>query len=218
MSSLTSPVTLPRTQEQRRSETIGRLVQATIDSIEEVGYHRTSLGEICRRSNVSRGGMFRHFDSRLDLIVAAADEVVRRHLQAFDQRAVSVEMNSAEILEFSRDRVRHPTNAVWFEVLVAARTDLDLRERIRPLAKRLYEAIEDRAAALFASISAPPELIRLVAASLFHMLDGEAIVGVTYARTEMDRSRTAIAGWLIDQARDPASGVAQLLSTVEVGQ
>lgn len=179
-----------RTQEQRRSETIGKLVEATIEAIEQVGYHRTSLGEICARSGVSKGGLFRHFDSRLDLIVAAAREVARRHLAAFDElRSDDQALGIEEIVRFARDRVRHDTNAVWFEVLVAARTEPDLRERLAPITQQLYDDIEERAVANFAGLDAPDDLIRIAVTSAVHMFDGEAIVGYSYPRPHMDDAR-----------------------------
>lgn len=179
-----------RTQEQRRSETIGKLVEATIEAVEQVGYHRTSLGEICARSGVSKGGLFRHFDSRLDLIVAAAREVARRHLAAFDElRSDDQALGIEEIVRFARDRVRHETNAVWFEVLVAARTEPDLRERLAPITQQLYDDIEERAVANFAGLDAPDDLIRIAVTSAVHMFDGEAIVGYSYPRPHMDDAR-----------------------------
>ena len=66
-----------RTQLQRREQTIGRIVDATIDALCELGYARTSVTEIGARAGVSQGGIFRHFDTRLDIVVAAAAEVPR---------------------------------------------------------------------------------------------------------------------------------------------
>ncbi|MGW0249584.1 helix-turn-helix domain-containing protein, partial [Nocardia goodfellowii] len=69
--------TARRTQAERSATTIAKLVDATIEAIEQVGYHSTSLGEISSRAGVSKAAIFRHFDSRMDLVVAAADEVRR---------------------------------------------------------------------------------------------------------------------------------------------
>lgn len=179
-----------RTQEQRRTATIAKIVEATIESIEQVGYHRTSLGEICTRSGVSRGGLFRHFDSRLDVIVAAADEVAHRHIAAFDELRPDDEPVGVEAaLRFARERIRHETNAVWFEVCVAARTDPDLRDRIAPITKWLYDTIEERARSNFEATGVPPEVITLVVTSVVHMLDGEAIISYTYPRPEVEEAR-----------------------------
>lgn len=179
-----------RTQEQRRTQTIAKVVEAAIESIEQVGYHRTSLGEICARAGVSKGGLFRHFDSRLDVIVAAAQEVARRHIEAFEElRPAESPLSVEEVLAFARSRVRHETNVVWLELLMAARTEPDLRERLAPMTKQLYDDIEDRAVANFADLQVPDALVRLLVTSVVHMFDGEAIAGYSYPRPEVDTAR-----------------------------
>lgn len=179
-----------RTQEQRRAETIAKIVEAAIESIEQVGYHRTSLGEICARAGVSKGGLFRHFDSRLDVIVAAAQEVAQRHMAAFDElRPEESPLSVEEVLAFARSRVRHETNVVWLELLMAARTEPDLRQRLAPMTRQLYDDIENRAVANFADLQLPEPLIRLLVTSVVHMFDGEAIIGYSYPRPEVDAAR-----------------------------
>lgn len=179
-----------RTQAERRTETIARLVDATIESILEVGYHRTSLGEICERSGVSKGGLFRHFASRLDLVVAAARTVAIRHLAAFDElRAAGGVQDIEEMLLFTRTRARDESNAVWFELLVAARTDAELRELLAPVAASLYADIESRALEASFSEGQPDDLVRLVTTSVLHLFDGEAIIRHTYPRPDLEEAR-----------------------------
>lgn len=180
-----------RTQEQRRTETIGKIVEGAISSIEQVGYHRTSVGEICARAGVSKGGLFRHFESRLDVIVAAAQEVTRRHMVAFDELRPegTPPLSVEDVLAFARARVRHETNVVWLELLIAARTEPDLRERLAPMTKQLYDEIENRALSNFENLGVPDDAIRLIVTSLVHMFDGEAIVGYSYPRPEVDMAR-----------------------------
>ena len=180
-----------RTQEQRRTETIGKIVDGAIASIEQVGYHRASVGEICARAGVSKGGLFRHFESRLDVIVAAAQEVARRHMAAFDDLRPdgTPPLSVEEVLAFGRARVRHETNVVWLELLMAARTEPDLRERLAPMTQQLYDDIENRAVANFENLGVSEDLIRLIVTSMVHMFDGEAIVGYSYPRPEVDAAR-----------------------------
>jgi len=191
-----------RTQADRRNETIGKLVDATIESILEVGYHRTSLGEVCTRSGVSRGGLFRHFDSRLDLVVAAAQEVATRHLAAFDAvRESGATLEPEALLRFARGETREESNAVWFELLVAARTDPELRDQLRPVAVNLYDAIEERAVAASAFDDLPEDLVRMVATSVIHMFDGEAIIRHTYPRPELEETRLRAVTKLVETLR-----------------
>ena len=62
-----------RTQEERSAETKKRLLEATIDYLNELGYNKTGTVEIARRAGVSRGALVHHFPSKHDLIVATAE-------------------------------------------------------------------------------------------------------------------------------------------------
>ncbi|MFF3228059.1 TetR/AcrR family transcriptional regulator [Nocardia suismassiliense] len=181
-----------RTQAQRRAATITKLVEATIEAIAEVGYHNASLGEISRRAGVSKGGIFRHFDSRTDLVVAAAEEVGRRHMRAFDNIRVRENadrpLDLTHILHRARNQIRQETNTVWFELLVAARTEPELRARLAPVARALIDDVE-RVAVAALSPAVPADIARLLATSIVHMFDGEAIFRSTYPRPELEDTR-----------------------------
>ncbi|WP_194837795.1 TetR/AcrR family transcriptional regulator [Nocardia sp. XZ_19_369] len=181
-----------RTQAQRRAATISKLVEATIEAIAEVGYHNASLGEISRRAGVSKGGIFRHFDSRTDLVVAAAEEVGRRHMRAFDnirlRENADRPLDLTHILHRARNQIRQDTNTVWFELLVAARTEPELRARLAPVARALIDDVE-RVAVAALSPAVPADIARLLATSIVHMFDGEAIFRSTYPRPELEDTR-----------------------------
>lgn len=181
-----APAPPRRTQAERTARTVGALVEATIQTIADLGYHRASLGEICSRAGVSKGGLFRHFDSRLELVVAAAEEVGRRHLAGV---ASLGDAPVEELLAFARSRSRDRINAVWFELLIAARTDTALREQLTPVALSLYDSIEELALASARTASMSPELTRLVVTSVVHMFDGEAVIRAVLPRTDLEEAR-----------------------------
>ncbi|MET7769115.1 TetR/AcrR family transcriptional regulator [Nocardia sp. NPDC005366] len=187
-----------RTQAERKGATIAKLVDATIEAIEEVGYHRASIGEICARSGVSKGGLFRHFDSRLELVVAAAEEVGRRHMANFRDLAMTDgRLQPIDLVRYARAAIRHETNVVWFELLVAARTEPELRERLSPVARALIDDVE-RATIDTLGPGVPEDLTRLVATSLIHMFDGESIFRHTYPRPELEEARLENAARLLE--------------------
>lgn len=189
-----------RTQAERTAATKAALVDATIETIADLGYHRASLGEICTRAGISKGGLFRHFESRLDLVVAAAEEVGRRHLDGFRSLgAVTI----AEQLEFARSRSRARINAVWFELLIAARTDEHLREQLTPVAVGLYDSIEELAVASGLGAAVEPEVARLAATSVVHMFDGEAVIRAVLPRPEHEEARLAGAVALFESVAVP---------------
>jgi AcrR family transcriptional regulator len=127
-----------RTQEQRSAATVAKLVEATIDAIVEVGYAGATTREICDRAGVSQGGLFRHFPTRRDLIVAALMHLSDRRLAEFaSQLAPDFGGESpkeiAEQLRIARSLIRDPVNMVFIETVMASRTEPDLRNGLVPL-------------------------------------------------------------------------------------
>ena len=76
---------MARTQQQRREETVARLLDASIATIIDVGYARASAAVITRRAGLSGGALFRHFDTMGDFMAATAYEVMRRQLDCVQQ-------------------------------------------------------------------------------------------------------------------------------------
>ncbi|WP_106397974.1 TetR/AcrR family transcriptional regulator [Actinocorallia populi] len=165
-----------RTQRERREATVARLVDATIASIARTGYAGTSVGEVCARSGISKGGLFRHFDSRLALVVAAAEEVARRHLALARRRLAAAPPGDLRAaLALMRERHRDDENAVWFELMVAARADADLRARLAPVACDFFAEITGLAREVPALAPLPDEALHLLVSSVRNLFDGEAI-------------------------------------------
>lgn len=165
-----------RTQAERREGTIAALVDAAVASLGEVGYARTTTNEIARRAGVSQGGLFRHFGSRLDLIVAAADAVRARQFVDFREGLGAMSgFDVAEVVRLLRRATRAPINAAWYELLVAARTDGELRTRLEPLAERYHREIVEIGRTLPIAALMPAEELDTIVLGIVHMLDGEAL-------------------------------------------
>jgi AcrR family transcriptional regulator len=165
-----------RTQAERREGTIAALVDAAVTSLGDVGYARTTTNEIARRAGVSQGGLFRHFGSRLDLIVAAADAVRARQFVDFREGlGAMTAFDVAELVRLLRRATRAPINAAWYELLVAARTDTELRTRLEPLAERYHREIVEIGRTLPIAGLMPVEELDTIVLGIVHMLDGEAL-------------------------------------------
>ncbi|WP_424184638.1 TetR/AcrR family transcriptional regulator [Actinokineospora sp. G85] len=192
-----------RTQRERREATVGKLVDATIAAISEVGYARTSVQEICRRAGVSHGGLFRHFETRLDLVVTAAEEVGRRLLAHFWERVGPVaEQTTAlpsalpEVLRAIRAACRSPLNLVWFEILVAARTDATLRDRLIPTIDSFWQDIYLTALRIPVIAAQPVETRQAAVAAALHMFEGETFINSITPRPEIEDKMLAIVSGL----------------------
>src|SRR5690606_30587374 len=109
---------MARTQQQRREETVARLLDASIQTIIDVGYARASAAVIARRAQVSDGALFRHFPTMGDFMAATAHEVMRRHLEVFTKRIAEIpaeEPPLQAVLTILRDVTGNDTNTVMYE-------------------------------------------------------------------------------------------------------
>jgi AcrR family transcriptional regulator len=168
-----------RTQQQRREETVGRLLEACIDTIIEVGYARASAAVITKRAGVSVGALFRHFETMGDFMAATASEVLRRQLESFTKRVAEIPADQPALdaaLAILRDITAGPTNAVLYELLIAARTDEKLRETMQHELGQYSAKIHDAARALPGAEAFPEETFPVVVALLTNVFDGAAVV------------------------------------------
>ena len=197
------PVAGRRTQQQRRTATIERILDATVEALGELGYTATTIGEVCRRSGVSSGGVFRHFPARLDLMVAAADAVRERQFANFRLGLAQLggpgdsPESVRECLRLLRAACRAPINAARYELLGAARTDPALRARLAPMAQRYHAQIAEFGRTLpIASRFEPAEFDTLLF-TIVHLLDGEAVAAVVHPQPEQEEPRLALVAQLV---------------------
>lgn len=166
-----------RTQAERREETIGRLVQATVDCLAETGYAATTTAAVAHRAGLSQGALFRHFRTRQDLLVAAADHVTRLQVALFRERFGGVRFDPANaedvVLALGR-LVNAPANRTWHELVFAARSDAELRAALGPAVETLNTEVMRTGAAYFGDRVRPAELGPLLSLIL-NFFDGTAM-------------------------------------------
>ncbi len=73
-------------QEEKSSAMRARIINATIECLDSVGYSKTTTSEIVKRAGVSRGALQHHFHSKDDLIMAAADYLASKYLEIFKMK------------------------------------------------------------------------------------------------------------------------------------
>ena len=81
---------MARTQQQRREDTIARLLDASIDTIIEVGYARASAAAIAKRAQVSDGASVPALPTMGDFMAATAHEVMRRQLELVTKHVAEI--------------------------------------------------------------------------------------------------------------------------------
>ncbi|KBB42123.1 TetR/AcrR family transcriptional regulator [Mycobacterium tuberculosis] len=183
---------MARTQQQRREETVARLLQASIDTIIEVGYARASAAVITKRAGVSVGALFRHFETMGDFMAATAYEVLRRQLETFTKQVAEIPADRPALpaaLTILRDITAGSTNAVLYELMVAARTDEKLKEMLQNVLGQYSAKIHDAARALPGAESFPEETFPVIVALMTNVFDGAAIVRGVLPQPELEEQR-----------------------------
>jgi AcrR family transcriptional regulator len=183
---------MARTQQQRREETVARLLDASIDTIVEVGYARASAAVIARRAQVSDGALFRHFATMGDFMAATALEVMRRQLDLFTKQVAEIPADQPAleaVLVILRDVTGNATNAVMYELLVAARTDEKLRATLQNVLTEYAANIYGVARALPGSEQFPDETFAALVAILTNTFDGAAIVRAVLPQPDIEANR-----------------------------
>jgi AcrR family transcriptional regulator len=183
---------MARTQQQRREETVARLLDASIDTIVEVGYARASAAVIARRAQVSDGALFRHFATMGDFMAATALEVMRRQLGLFTKQVAEIPADQPPleaVLVILRDVTGNATNAVMYELLVAARTDEKLRATLQNVLTEYAANIYDVARSLPGSEQFPDETFAALVAILTNTFDGAAIVRAVLPQPDIEANR-----------------------------
>jgi AcrR family transcriptional regulator len=123
-----------------------RLLDATIDSLIDLGYSATTTTVIADRAGVSRGAQLHHFPTKAELVAAAVEHLANRIGAELRRDAAKVkdrDVPVAEIIDALWSRYQSPLFAAWLELSVAARTDADLREALAPVENRLRTSMSE---------------------------------------------------------------------------
>jgi AcrR family transcriptional regulator len=128
-----------------------KLLDATIESLIDIGYPRTTTVEVGERAGLSRGAQLHHFPSKADLLVAAIEHLA-------DERSKEFEAELNARLEQGDEPINAMVEMLWatftgplywavIELMVAARTDSELLEKLetfeRSLGGRIYGAFKE---------------------------------------------------------------------------
>lgn len=148
-----------RTQEERSSATRGRILDATLECLAELGYAGTTTTVVAERAGVSRGAELHHFPTRASLIVAAVQHLYAGLVAEYEQAFAALDPGTDRIAA-SIDllwRIHHdPRLVAVLELHVAARTDADLRRALTPVAARHHAHVIELAARYFPEVARVP--------------------------------------------------------------
>jgi len=134
------------TQDERSARTRGALHEATIASLMEVGCANTSTLRIAKRAGLSRGAQSHQYPGKIDLIVAATDDMFNGFSNEIELLAARLCDGELTLGKFLSEIWTQMLNGNWFysslEMIVAARGDAELQTRLRPLILELHDRFE----------------------------------------------------------------------------
>ena len=148
-----------RTQPERVEAMRGRLLDATIDSLAISGYGGFSTNDVVRRAGVSRGALAHHFPTKADLVSAAADRLIAQRAAEFRDRFAAVpprKRTVARALDVLWSFFADPAFHALLELVVAARTEAELRPVVAAGMRHASEVTRDVFAESFPALAQQP--------------------------------------------------------------
>lgn len=199
------PVRLP--QQPRSRLTRRRLLDATVDSLAQVGWTATSVAIVAARAGVSRGAAQHHFPTRESLFAAAVDYISEQRLAELKEAARQLPEGPGRteaVLDMLVAVYTGPLFRAALQVWTAASSEQVLRARLVPLEAELGRRAHLIALELLGADEAVPGVREIVQATL-DLARGLGLADVLH--DDSRRRRAVIQRWaqLLDtQLADPA--------------
>jgi AcrR family transcriptional regulator len=189
-----------RTQTERRTATIRKLLDAATETLIDVGYAAASVQPICERAGVSHGALFRHFRTREALMVAVGDDVAKKTLASYRgefQALRGSEPPHVLAMRLVRMHSRSRLNQAWYELLTAARTRDELRQALEPMAVAYFDGIVELARDILPDLAERlGSSFPLVVKTVIAIFDGENMQRFVWNGSDLDEARLQLLGRL----------------------
>ncbi|MGH7822785.1 MAG: TetR/AcrR family transcriptional regulator [Candidatus Binatia bacterium] len=172
-----------RTQSERSARTRAKLLDATIGCLYERGYAGTTTTEVADRAGVSRGAQLHHFPTKHELVTSAVDYLLERRLrefrEAFARLPAGVNRHDVAV-DLLWSMFSGPTFYAWLELVVAARTDPELRRTISAIGRRFVENVHRTHRDLFPAPESPSPFFDIAPDFTFSVMEGLALGRIAF--------------------------------------
>jgi AcrR family transcriptional regulator len=127
-------------QAEKSAQTREKLLEATLDSLANLGYFETTISTIVDYAGVSRGSIRHHFRSKSEIIAAAIEYLCEKRLEAY-HKDLFAQAGDVDSLDYVIDTFwRHLAErefAAHQELVMASRTDAKLHAVLKPALQSL---------------------------------------------------------------------------------
>ena len=150
-----------RTQAQRRAASRTALLDAAVECLVEHGYAQLTTRRVAQRAGVSQSTQMHHFPTKAAFLAEAVRHLTERmagQIRA-ELREVGPDRRHEAVLDLLWRLHTGPVFQAGLELMVAARTDPQLRESLRGLDRDVNRMLVAGAAELFGDDPALLEMI-----------------------------------------------------------
>ena len=197
-------------QAQKSASTRKQIVDAAIRAFVDVGYAKTTTTHIAERAGLSRGAMLHHFPSKIDIVRAAVKQLHDKRLAAFRRSIADLPTDADRVklaVEAYWAHVQHPMFVAFFELSVAARTDRELGDILRPAQEEFDQAWYETALEVFPEWHGKSEAFDLALDLTEYLMEGIAVSYMTHhSPKNVDRLLTYLEERLRDLLSIAAKG------------
>ena len=193
-------------QKTKSEQTKTAILNAALDCFLAIGFNNTTTEKIAKQAKVSRGAMLHHFPQRLDLIRASVQHLHRKRLEAFEETLSKLNENAdftlvGEGIDAFWDQLQSPLFAVYCELLVASRTDADLKGMLAPAIRDFQTAWRKKSEGIFPDL-AQSEQYGLATALTRYLLEGIAFNAQASEDQVLNAQSKIMIEWLKSTVQD----------------
>ncbi len=132
--------------------TRARLIELAAEVFSEEGYASASIRDLADRSGLSTGAIYGSFRGKADLLAEALDAAIASDVEALPPAVTEQTLPDIDVYQYEHVRQRDRVRTLLLEGAVAARSDPDVRARLREtmlpridMATEAHEEWRDRA-------------------------------------------------------------------------
>jgi AcrR family transcriptional regulator len=146
-----------RTNAERSATTRSKLIEAAIDLLYREGYSETTTISVAAKAKVSRGAMLHQFPTRTELLLAVAEHIVEEHRKVRIESLARDKFPNAiaqliAATEVSWAVQSQPSAIALLEIMMATRSDKELRKGFAPFTRNWADMRKQAAARLAADL------------------------------------------------------------------
>jgi len=135
-----------RTNVERTAAMRARLISAAIECLHKRGYAASTTHVIAETAKISRGAMLHHFPNKVDLMLTVVEHVVAAQRQHYTEELYKLERGRPRYLEVTSltwGAWSQPSGIAVIEIMIGARSDPALGERLPPVLNALERTQRD---------------------------------------------------------------------------